>query len=80
LKEARDSLEWHEWEKAIHAELDQLKQMGTWKLVDKLPGIVLIANKFVFAKKHDREGNLLKYKVRLVAKGCSQQPGYDYVC
>jgi len=39
LKEARDSLEWHEWEKAIHAKLEQLKQMGTWKLVNKLLGI-----------------------------------------
>jgi len=75
LKEARDSLEWHEWEKAIHAELDQLKLMGTWKLVEKPLGIVLIANKFIFVKKCNREGNLLKYKARLVVKGCSQQLG-----
>jgi len=52
--------------------------MGTWELVEKLKGVVPIANKFVFAKKHNREGNLLKYKVRLVAKGCSQRPGHNY--
>jgi len=53
--------------------------MGTWKLVDKPPGIVPIANKFVFAKKKDKEGNLLKYKAQLVAKGCAQCPGYDFL-
>ena len=79
LREAKHFQEWPEWEKAIHAKLDQLKQMGTWALVEKPADIVPIANKFVFAKKHDKEGNLLKYKARLVAKGCLQQPGYDYV-
>jgi hypothetical protein len=29
LKEARDSPNWPEWEKAIHIELEQLQQMGT---------------------------------------------------
>jgi len=72
LREAKRSQEWPEWEKAIHAELDQLKQMGTWALVEKPPDIVPIANKFVFAKKRNKEGNLIKYKARLVVKGCLQ--------
>jgi len=79
LHEAKDSPEWPEWEQAIHAELEQLEQMGTWKLVDKPPGVVPIANKFIFAKKRDKEGNLLKYKAQLVAKGCTQCPGYDFL-
>jgi len=79
LREAKDSPEWPEWERAIHAELEQLERMGTWKLVDKPPGVVPIANKFIFAKKRDKEGNLLKYKARLVAKGCAQRPGYDFL-
>jgi len=53
--------------------------MGTWKLVDKPPGMIPIANKFVFAKKRDKEGKLLKYKARLVAKGCTQCLGYNYL-
>jgi len=79
LHEAKDSLEWLEWEQAIHAELEQLEWIGTWKLVDKPPGVVLIANKFIFAKKRDKEGNLLKYKAQLVAKGCTQRPGYNFL-
>ena len=52
--------------------------MGTWKLVDKPPDIVLIRNKFVFAKKRDKDGILIKHKAQLVAKGCMQQPGFNY--
>jgi len=79
LQEAKASPEWSEWKRAIETELDQLNRMGTWKLVEKPPGVVLIVNKFVFAKKRDKEGNLQKYKARLVAKGCAQRPGYDFL-
>jgi Reverse transcriptase (RNA-dependent DNA polymerase) len=53
--------------------------MVTWKLIDKPPNTIPISNKFVFTKKHDNEGNILKYKARLVAKGYAQRPSYDYV-
>ena len=79
LHEAKQSPEWPEWEQAIRTELDQLEKMGTWELVEKPRGVVPIANKFVFTKKHNKEGNLLKYKARLVTKGCFQRPGQDYV-
>ncbi len=75
LKEARESPDWPEWEDAIQAELEQLRSMGTWVLVDKPVGAVPIANKWVFTKKRNKEGILTKYKARLVAKGCAQRPG-----
>jgi hypothetical protein len=60
-------------------ELDQLQWKGTWQLVEKLLGVAPITNKFVFAKKCDKDGNIVKYKVRLVAKGCAQRPGFNYL-
>jgi hypothetical protein len=53
--------------------------MGTWRLVDKPHDAIPISNKFVFTKKRDNYGNVLKYKARLVAKGYAQRPGYDFV-
>ena len=79
LQQAKALPEWPEWEQAILTELAQLKHMGTWKLIDKPRDTIPISNKFVFTKKRDKEGNLLKYKARLVAKGYAQCPGYDYV-
>jgi len=45
LCQAKGSEDWEEWEQAMHTELDQLHRMGTWKLVEKPPGVVPIANK-----------------------------------
>jgi len=43
-------------------ELKQLQEMGTWKLVDPPPNTVPIANKWVYIKKCDQIGKLIKYK------------------
>jgi uncharacterized protein (DUF1919 family) len=78
LKEAKKSPDWPEWEKAIKAELEQLRDMGTWKLVNKPFDAIPIANKWLFIKKTNNSGQIEKYKARLVIKGCSQRPGFDY--
>jgi len=47
-------------------------------MVDKLKDIVLISNKWVLTKKCNKEGNIIKYKARLVARRFTQCPGLDY--
>jgi Reverse transcriptase (RNA-dependent DNA polymerase) len=79
LEDAKKSIDWPEWEKAIQKELTQLHEMGTWRLVEKPKDAVPIANKWTFIKKRNKAGMVIKYKARLVAKGCAQRPGYDYV-
>ena len=79
LQDARSSYEWPDWDRAIQAELEQLRDKQTWKLVDKPPNVNVIANKWVFAKKREKDGRIIKYKARLVAKGCAQRPGYDFI-
>ena len=78
LKEAMCSPEWPEWEKAIQTELETLRKMGTWELCDPPEGCKPIMNKWVFVKKYDKDGNLQKFKARLVARGFTQVPGMDY--
>ena len=78
LQEAKNSPDWPQWEKAIQIELDTLNQMGTWEIVDAPEGRKPITNKWVFVRKYDKDGNLQKYKARLVARGFSQVPGMDF--
>src|SRR6266567_4287468 len=79
LKEAKKSPDWPEWEKAIQIELTQLQKMETWRLVEKPPDTILIANKWTFVKKRNKAGEVVKHKARLVAKRCMQRPGYNYI-
>ena len=78
LKEAKKSPDWPEWEKAIEIELETLRDMNTWRLVAKPLDAIPIANKWLFVKKTNNLGQISKYKARLVIKGCSQRPGFDY--
>ena len=78
LNEAKRLADWPKWKKAMQAKLNQLKQMGTWELIDKPPDAVPILNKWVFIQKRNKIGQIIKYKARLVARGYSQRLGQDY--
>ena len=78
LKEAMSSPEWPEWEKAIQIELETLRRMGTWELMDPPENRKSITNKWVFVRKYNKDGILQKYKAHLVARGFSQIPGMNY--
>ena len=60
LNEAMNS---PEWQKVMQTELDQLHKMGVWKLTEKLLNAEPIANKWVFIRKQNRQGDIIKYKV-----------------
>ena len=79
LSKARTSFEWPDWEGAMQTKLDQLKRMKTRKLIEKPLGVVPIGNKWVYMKKRDREGRLIKYKASLVAKAYVQRVRYNYL-
>ena len=69
----------NEWEKAVKAELDQLCSSGTFKWVPYVPSSCrTIGSHFVFQTKRDGDGNVIRYKARIVAKGYSQVPGQDF--
>jgi hypothetical protein len=74
LREAEESEEWPMWKEAMQAEIDKIKSNKTYDLVDrKLAKGETIPLQWVFDYKVDTEGNMIKYKARLVAQGDKQQ-------
>ena len=55
-----------------------LKEAGTWELIDLPAGANLVGSKWVFWVKKDASGNVIYFKVLLVAQGFLQVPGVDY--
>jgi hypothetical protein len=66
------------WIKAEEEEIAQLIAMGTWELVPLPPGRTAIKNTWVYRKKKNADGNVIRYKARLCACGYSQKAGIDY--
>ena len=67
-----------EWRLAIEEEYESLMKNGAWELVELPPGKNLVTCKWVFKVKHDANGNTVRFKARLVARGFSQAYGIDY--
>ena len=78
-KQVMKSPDKDEWVKAMNSELTSLASHKVWEIVDRPKDHHVIKSKWVFTKKFNTDGSLNKYKARLVAVGCSQRPGIDYV-
>jgi len=79
LEEAKSSLDWPEWRKAIDEELKLLEEMGTWILVEKPEDAIAIPNKWTFVKKRNKINIIVRHRARLVVKGCVQRPGHEFM-
>ena len=67
-----------EWQQAMKNELDSLGANNTWELVEKPKTRAAVSCKWVFKTKKDEDGNIVKHKARLVARGFSQKFGVDF--
>jgi len=78
-KEASNGPHSKEWEKAIDTEYQTLQTTGIFKWVSELlERRKPIGSWIVFRLKQDEDGNITKYKVRIIARGFSQIPGQDF--
>jgi hypothetical protein len=66
------------WIKAMDKEIDSIERNNTWHLVNLPKGNNSIGVKWVYKTKLNAEGEVEKYKARLVAQGFSQRPDIDY--
>jgi hypothetical protein len=66
------------WEMAMQEEFDFLVVNNTWSLVPLPKGRKPISCKWVFKIKHGVDGEVKRYKARLVARGFTRTFGIDY--
>ena len=67
-----------EWKKAIDKEYNSQVQNKTWTLVTLPAGRRSIGCLWRFKVKRDQNGQIVKYKARLCARGDHQEAGIDY--
>ena len=78
VKEALSSQYAAKWRKTTEFELKSLEKNQVYELFELPPRRKVIGSKWVFKRKHDADGNLERYKARLVAQGNNQKYGIDY--
>ena len=78
VKEALSSENNEEWHKAMKSEIESLQKNNVWELEELPEGRSAVGCKWVFKTKLDAQGNIERYKARLVAQGFTQRYGVDY--
>jgi hypothetical protein len=68
-----------EFKTAEFSEVDNMIRNKVYKWVVLPKGKRAIGSKFTYKRKRDPDGNVVKHKARLVARGFKQLPGIDYV-
>ena len=66
------------WRKATEKEMASLQSNEIWELVEPPPNRRIIGSKCVFKRKVNADGEVERYKARLVAQGCTQRFSLDY--
>ena len=77
-REALVSPDKAKWVVAMEQEMQSLHDNEAWTLTELPKGRKAVGSKWTFKEKRGADGNITRYKARLVAQGFSQQYGKDY--
>jgi hypothetical protein len=66
------------WVNVMHEELNNFTRNQVWELVERPKDHNMIRTKWIFQNKQDKDGIVIRNKVRLVAQGYTQVEGLDF--
>ena len=80
FKDASDSSNPHssQWKEAMNSEFSSLIENGTWELVPRPIDKNIVGSKWIYKVKRGPNGEIERFKSRLVAQGFSQTEGVDF--
>ncbi|KAF1317226.1 putative polyprotein, partial [Globisporangium splendens] len=68
----------HLWEPAINSEIAAHIRNGTWDIVPREEGMKVIGTKWLFARKKNEVGDVVRHKARVLALSYGQEFGVNY--
>ena len=78
LDEAKASPDWPKWQTTFKAEYQSLRKHNVFGPLVTTSTTRLVGHKLIFVKKRNTQGDIVRYKVRLVAQGFIQCPRIDF--
>ncbi|CAI7908297.1 unnamed protein product [Closterium sp. NIES-54] len=78
LAEALSGPDAEKWKQRLKEEYDSLLENETWELCELPPRKKAISSKLIFIHKYGPDGELTRYKSRLVSKGFQKTKGKDF--
>lgn len=66
------------WRIAMEDEINSLSSNETWVLVERPKNCRVVQTKWLFKTKRNENGDVIRHKARLVARGFTQRYGVDY--
>ncbi|WJZ84308.1 hypothetical protein VitviT2T_003918 [Vitis vinifera] len=76
--ETMSDVDAHLWKKAMEEKLESINSNQVWELVETPEEIKPIGCKWVYKMKMGVNGKVKTFKARLVVKGYSKKPDFDY--
>jgi len=76
--QAMESPNSQKWLNAMNEEMQSMKDNDVWDLIPLPEGVKPIGNKWIFKTKRDSNGDVERFKARLVVQGYTQKEGIDY--
>jgi len=70
--------DWPLWKAAEKEEYLAHKKLGTWSKTRSSNKRKAFKTRYMYDIKHNSEGNMTRYKTRLVAQGFNKVPGRDF--
>jgi hypothetical protein len=79
MAECKKHLDWNKWKEAIETELNSLKKRKMFtEVMPTPPRTFPVGFEWVFVQKRNKNNEVVRYKVRLVAHGFTQRPEVDF--